>query len=180
MASEVLKKKLEEIKILLLDVDGVMTNGKVAFNNSGEKLLAFDVKDGSGIRYLMRAGILVGIITGKKNEAILHRARELNIDIDNVHRNATNKVKVLENILHKQSFESREVLFMGDDLLDLAVMQRVGVSVAVADAVPEVLSAADYVTAKPGGSGAVREVCEMILKAQGKWDETVDHYRTMK
>lgn len=173
-----LSRRLERIKMLLLDVDGVLTNGKLFFGNSGEILLPFDIKDGSGITYLMRAGVKVGIITGKCNDAVVHRARDLQVTI--VHRNVTNKVTALNEVLESEGLRPEEVLFVGDDLLDLAVMQRVGVSVAVADAASEVRQVADYVTSRRGGDGAVREVCEMILKAQNKWEETLERYRSMQ
>ena len=173
-----LTEKLQRIKILLLDVDGVLTNGKLYIGNSGEVALPFDVKDGSGIRYVMRAGLMVGIITGKDNRAVSHRARDLQVTI--VHRKVMNKVTVLAEILRTHNLAPYEALFVGDDLLDLPIMERVGVSVAVADAVPEVKEAADYVTSSGGGNGAVREVCEMILKAQNKWDAVVEHYRSMQ
>ncbi|MBN1594145.1 MAG: HAD hydrolase family protein [Candidatus Coatesbacteria bacterium] len=170
--------KLKRIRLLLLDVDGVLTNGKFYISNNGDIHLPFDVKDGSGIRYLMRGGLNVGIITGKDNKAVSFRAQDLNISI--VHRKVTNKVSVLSQILRSQNLLPEEALYMGDDLLDLGIMARVGISVAVADAVPEVIEAADFVTDCKGGNGAVREVCEMILKAQDKWDAIVEYYRSMQ
>ena len=178
MIPEWLAEKLAKIKILLLDVDGVLTNGKLYFGNSGEIMLPFDVKDGSGIRYLTHTGILTGIITGKDNNAVSHRARDLEVTI--VHRNVKNKVAVFNEILQGHDLLPQESLYIGDDLLDLPIMERVGVSVAVADAVPEVKEAADYVTINRGGDGAVREVCEMILKAQNKWVGVVERYRSMQ
>lgn len=178
MLSDVLTTKIERIKLLLLDVDGVMTDGKIYFSNGGERSWAFDVRDGSGIRYLTRAGVQVGIVTGKKNNAVSHRANDLDLSI--VYKNVMNKVTVLSEILLKQNLLPEEVAFVGDDLLDLPVMERVGLSIAVADAAPEIKEAADFVTTKLGGNGAVREVCEMILKVQGKWEQTVEHYRSMK
>ena len=178
MIADWLAEKLAKIKILLLDVDGVLTNGKLYFGNSGEIMLPFDVKDGSGIRYLTLAGILTGIITGKNNNAVSHRARDLEVTI--VHRNVKNKVAVFDEILQSHGLLPEESLYIGDDLLDLPIMERVGVSVAVADAVPEVKEAADYVTINRGGDGAVREVCEMILKAQNKWVGVVERYRSMQ
>jgi len=177
MVSKELAEKLRRVKILLLDADGVMTNGKLYFSNSGEITMRFDVRDGSGIRYLSLGGIQTGIITGKRNNAVAHRARDLHISI--VHRNVENKVASLNDILKQENLLPEEVAFVGDDLLDLSIMAKVGVSVAVADAAPEVREAADYVTQNRGGDGAVREVCEMILKAQDKWGEVVQHYRMM-
>ncbi len=178
MIPDWLNEKMARIKILLLDVDGVLTNGKLYFGNSGEVLLPFDVRDGSGITYLKHAGLLTGIITGKNNNAVSHRARDLQVTI--VHRNVKNKVAVLDDILRTHDLLPEEALYVGDDLLDLPIMERVGVSVAVADAVFEVREAADYVTSSPGGDGAVREVCEMILKAQNKWEAVVERYRSMQ
>jgi len=178
MIPDWLNEKMARIKILLLDVDGVLTNGKLHFGNSGEVILPFDVKDGSGITYLRRAGLLTGIITGKNNNAVSHRARDLQLTI--VHRNVKNKVAVLDDILRTNNLLPEEALYIGDDLLDLSIMERVGVSVAVADAVAEVKEAADYVTSKCGGDGAVREVCEMILKAQNKWEAVVERYRSIQ
>ena len=161
MTDDSLTAKLERIKLLLLDVDGVLTDGKVIFSDTGQTMLAFDVKDGSGIKYARMAGLEVGIVTGKKNDAVLHRARELGITI--LYREVPNKASALKEILRDTGFRAEEVLFMGDDLLDLAAMNAVGVPVAVADAAPELIEAAAYVTSCPGGNGAVREVCELSL-----------------
>jgi len=176
--SEELREKLRKIKLLLLDVDGVLTSGKLLYSNSGEILLPFDIKDGSGLTYLMRAGLAVGIVTGKDNEAVAHRARQLGIEI--VFRNVSNKVAAVKEIISSSNLSFEEVLYVGDDLLDLPVMERVGVAVAVPDAAEEVKQVADYTTTRPGGDGAVREVCEMILIAQDKWEQTLNYYRSME
>ena len=163
-------KKAKDIRLVILDVDGVLTDGRIIYDDSGRELKCFDVKDGHGIRLLMRAGIEVGIITGRESKAVEYRAKNLGISI--LYQKVYDKVEVYDLIRDKKGLTDQQVCYIGDDLLDMPLMRRVGFPVTVADGSKEIKSIADYVTIKSGGNGAVREVCELILKAQDKW---VDH-----
>lgn len=168
-------KKAKAIKLLLLDVDGVMTDGRIVFADSGEELKAFDVKDGHGIKMLMRNGVSVALLTGRESRVVLHRARDLGIDM--VYQGAKDKLPAFERILMEKGFKGEEVCYVGDDLVDLPVMRRSGLSISVADSNEELKRSVDYVTSMPGGRGAIREVCELLLKAQGKWEDEISWYR---
>lgn len=171
---EKLLKKIRPIKLLILDVDGVLTDGRIIIDDLGNETKNFDVRDGHGLRLLMRCGIDVVFLTGRKSKVLEYRAKEL--EVNEVYQNAKNKVKVLEDILRKRNINGDNVAYVGDDIVDVPVFLKVGFSVAVADAVIYAREAADYITEKRGGRGAVREVCEMILKAQGKWGEIASRY----
>lgn len=171
-----MEARLAKIKLLLLDVDGIMTDGRIIYDNQGNELKAFDVKDGHGLKMLQRAGIKIGIITGRKSEVVVKRAAELGIDI--LYQKALNKLDPYQEILTEQGLSDEQVAYMGDDVVDLPVLRRVGFSATVADAVPEVLPLVDYVTSRPGGRGAVREVCDMLIKASGQWDTLTKRYFT--
>lgn len=168
------ENKLKHIKVLLLDVDGVLTDGRIIYDDRGVEIKEFNVKDGLGIRMLMSAGIPVGIVTGRSCPALQHRCRNLGIDL--VLDGVRNKAEVLEGILHSLSAVPDDIAFMGDDLPDLPLMRRVGLSIAVSDAHPLVAAQAHMVTAAEGGKGAVREVCETILKARGLWETALERF----
>lgn len=167
-------KKLAHVDLLLLDVDGVLTRGTIIYDDHGAEIKEFNVKDGLGIRMLMLAGIPVGIVTGRSSGALRHRCKNLGIELlfDGIH----NKAAVLEEIVTSCSVASDKIAFMGDDLPDLPLMRRVGLSIAVADAHPSVLSEAGVITTTPGGRGAVREVCDAILKARGLWETALERF----
>jgi 3-deoxy-D-manno-octulosonate 8-phosphate phosphatase (KDO 8-P phosphatase) len=169
------QERLKLIKLLILDVDGVLTDGKIIYNDRGEEIKAFDVKDGHGIKLLMRSGMEIALITGRKSEVVLHRARDLGIE--QVYQKVTNKMEVYEKILNDKKLEDENVGFVGDDLVDIPVLKRVGFSAAVLDAVSEVKEIADYIASKKGGGGAVREICELLLKAQNKWKGVIERYQ---
>ena len=156
--------KAKNIKLLLLDVDGVMTDGRIILDNQGNELKAFHVRDGHGIKLAQRAGIIIGIITGRKSEVVNIRARELGIT--EVHQGAHEKIAVYDQILKKYGFRDAEAAYMGDDVVDLAIFKRVGLAVTVADADPAVKPFTDLVTRASGGRGAVRELINLILKKQ--------------
>jgi 3-deoxy-D-manno-octulosonate 8-phosphate phosphatase (KDO 8-P phosphatase) len=166
-----LEASLKQINLLLLDVDGVLTDGAVIYTDQGDEIKQFHVKDGLGLRLLMDAGIRVGIITGRKSGALAARCDNLGIDL--LYDGVKDKVAALETILDKTGFTASETAFAGDDLPDICVMKRVGLAIAVADAADEVRQAAHLVTRQKGGGGAVREICERILKARGKWNEII-------
>jgi len=166
--------KLAKIKLLLLDVDGIMTDGRIIYDNQGNELKAFDVKDGHGLKLIQRAGIKVGIITGRKSEVVARRAAELGIEI--LYQKALTKLDPYREILAIENLTDEQVAYMGDDVVDLPILRRVGFSATVADAVSEVLPLVDYVTSRAGGRGAVREVCDLLLKASGQWEKLTDRY----
>ena len=166
--------KLKRIKLLLLDVDGVLTDGCIIYNDKSVETKVFNVKDGLGIRLLMQAGIKVGIVTGRTSKALYHRCNNLGISLifDGVHE----KISVLELISEQTDLLAEEIAFVGDDLPDLPLMRKVGFSIAVADAHKTVIENVDMVTSAKGGAGAVREVCEAILKAQGFWNNILERF----
>jgi 3-deoxy-D-manno-octulosonate 8-phosphate phosphatase (KDO 8-P phosphatase) len=169
------QEKVKHLKLLMLDVDGVLTDGKIIYNDRGEELKAFDVRDGHGIKLLMRSGVKVVLITGRKSRVVVHRARDLGIT--QVYQKATNKVEVYEKILRQKKLVDREVGFVGDDLVDIPVLRRAGFSATVSDAIPEVKKIVDYITTKRGGEGAVREICELLLKLQNRWEKVTETYQ---
>jgi len=166
-----IQSKLNLIKLLLLDVDGVLTNGQIVYGNGNLETKSFNVKDGLGLRLLQSAGIKVGIVTGRTSEALLHRCMDLGITM--IYDGVKAKGDLLDPILSASGFLAHEVAFIGDDLPDIPLLKKVGVSIAVADAHDLVKKTADMVTIKKGGAGAVREVCEQILEAKGLWEKIV-------
>lgn len=172
-----MQEKLKAIKLLLLDVDGIMTDGRIIYSEDGGETKAFDVKDGHGLKMLQRTGIKVGIITGRQSGIVSRRARELGIEL--VYQNAKDKLLPFREILENLSLSASEVAYMGDDVVDLPILLRVGFSATVADAVDDVKPHVDYITQRSGGRGAVREVCDLILKQGGYWDaQTSRYFRT--
>jgi 3-deoxy-D-manno-octulosonate 8-phosphate phosphatase (KDO 8-P phosphatase) len=168
------KERAKHIRLLILDVDGVLTDGRLYFDAKGEALKVFHVRDGHGIKMLQKAGIEVAFLSGRRSDAAYHRARELGIN--RFHEGLRDKVLVVEEIMAAMEIELPEVAAVGDELVDLPLLTRVGLSVAVADAAPEVRDAAHWVTNLPGGKGAVREVCDLLLKAQAKWEGMVSRW----
>ena len=168
------KEKLKGIKLLILDVDGVMTDGRIIMDNDGRETKNFDVRDGHGLKILQRYGIRVAILTGRQSKVVEHRAKDL--DIKDVYQKVFNKKDVFEKIIKNHKLSPDEAVFIGDDIIDIPVLRRVGFSVAVADAADVVKKSVDYITNNKGGYGAVREICEMILKAQGKWPKIAAKY----
>ncbi|NPV03240.1 MAG: HAD hydrolase family protein [Syntrophaceae bacterium] len=170
-----LEEKIRKVSVLILDVDGVLTDGGIVIGDDGQETKSFHVRDGHGLKMIQRAGIEVMFLTGRKSRVVEHRARELGVR--KVYQGALDKLAVFEEILHAGGLTPGQVAYMGDDVVDLPVLRRAGFSVTVADAHEEVLRAVDLVTQNPGGRGAVREVCEMILKVQGKWQDVMERYR---
>lgn len=160
---------LERIKVLALDVDGVLTDGKVYYDNSGQEARAFYVPDGAGLVYWHRAGRGSALISGRQSKLVEMRAQELRIGL--VLQGRSRKSEALDEVLAHFGVQAAEVAYMGDDLLDLPVLRRVGYPVAVANACGEVLQVARHVTQRRGGEGAVRELIERLLLAQGRWTE---------
>jgi len=166
--------KIMPLRLLVLDVDGVLTDGRIVMSDDGQETKFFDVKDGHGLKLLMRAGIEVIWITGRRSQVVEHRARDLGVQ--EYHQLIWDKVQVYEEILARKGLAPAEVAYMGDDIVDVPLMKRVGFAVAVADAVEETRRAAHYVTRHRGGRGAVREVCDLIIKGQGKWNSVMERY----
>lgn len=168
------EKRLRNIKLLLLDVDGVMTDGSIVYNGSGEEIKSFSVKDGLGIRMLMETGVNIGIVTGRSSDALYHRCKNLHIQI--IFDGISDKASALDKITEKTGIKEERIAYIGDDLPDIPIMRKVGTPVAVAGAHEEVIEAAHIVTSLEGGKGAIREVCEAIIKAQGNWQTVINKY----
>jgi 3-deoxy-D-manno-octulosonate 8-phosphate phosphatase (KDO 8-P phosphatase) len=166
--------RARRIKILLMDCDGVLTDGRLWLMADGDEQKTFHARDGQGISLFQRAGMKTGIITGRTSSAVERRAQDLKMSY--VRQQAKDKIKALDEILAEAGVSADECAYLGDDVADIPVMRRIGLAVAVADAVPETKQAAHYVTELKGGDGAVREVCDLILKAQGKWDEVMKRF----
>jgi len=163
-----------KVRLIVFDVDGVLTTGQLVFGHEGEELKIFHCQDGLGISAARRAGLKTAIITGRWTTMVELRSAELRIDA--VCQGVIDKLGALKELLKKYDITMEQVAYVGDDLNDLAVMTKVGLPCAVNNAVPEVKEIARYVAGRSGGSGAAREVIEMILKAQGKWTDIVAAY----
>jgi len=168
------RTRIEKIRLLGLDVDGVMTDGRLYYHDDGTESKAFDVRDGHGIKMLQKVGMEVFLISGRNSPMVDKRAMDLGIS--EVTQGVRDKVPVLERIASQKGLTLDQIAFVGDDLVDLPVMQRVGLAVTVADASEHLFEKAHYVTLAPGGRGAVREVVELILGVQGLWEKIVHHY----
>lgn len=169
-----IQNKLRKIRLLILDVDGVMTDGRIIMDDTGREIKNFNVRDGHGLKLLQRYGVGVAILTGRKSKVVEHRARDL--EIQDVYQKVYNKKEVFEKILKKKKLSADAVAYIGDDIVDVPVLKSVGFSASVADALDVVKKSVNYVAQNRGGNGAVREVCEMILKAQNKWPDIVARY----
>jgi 3-deoxy-D-manno-octulosonate 8-phosphate phosphatase (KDO 8-P phosphatase) len=174
MLKEEIQGKLEKIRMLVLDVDGVMTDGSIIMDSEGREMKNFNVRDGHGLVMIQRHGIQVAILTGRTSTVVDHRARDLKIT--EVYQGVLNKKEIFAQILKKNNLTSETIAYMGDDIVDITVLKLVGFSVAVADALDLVKKTVDYVTVNRGGQGAVREICEMLLMAQGHWPEVAIRY----
>jgi len=167
-------RRARRIKLLLMDCDGVLTDGRLELLENGEEQKTFHARDGQGISLFHRAGLKTGIISGRTSSAVERRAQDLSMSY--VRQSAKDKIQALEEIMAAAHVSLQECAYIGDDLGDIPVMLQVGLAVAVADAVTETKQAAHLVTEHSGGQGAVREVCDLILKAQGRWDELMKRY----
>jgi 3-deoxy-D-manno-octulosonate 8-phosphate phosphatase (KDO 8-P phosphatase) len=177
--SPALKKRAAQIKLLLMDVDGTMTDGGVLLlsqpDGSALEIKKFDAHDGQGLTLAHTAGIRTGCITGRESPALLRRAHEMKMDY--IYMKIALKMPAYEEILAKAGVKDAEVAFIGDDLPDIPILKRVGLAVAVGDAVADVKKIAHYTTKAHGGRGAIREAIELILKSKGIWDELIDKAR---
>lgn len=177
--SAAVARRARRIRVLLADVDGVLTDGHVwllsQLDGTTLELKSFDAHDGAGLSVLKLAGFRTGVITGRSSPAVTRRAAECGMDF--VYQAVPVKIPVYEEIVKRAGVHDEEVAYVGDDLPDIPVMKRVGLAVAVANATPEVKRAAHYTTARSGGNGAIREVVELLLKSQGRWEEMIGQAR---
>ncbi|MFZ6016997.1 MAG: KdsC family phosphatase [Nitrospirota bacterium] len=178
MMKDISEKELLEIakgiKLLILDVDGVLTDGSIILDNEGNEFKSFHVRDGHGIKMLIRAGIQVAIITGRYSKVVERRAHELGIT--EVFQKCHDKRDAYRELVEKFSLNDSEIAYIGDDIVDISLLKRSGFSVAVRNADDEVKADAMMITRNSGGRGAVREVCDFLLKAKGLWQEIIDEY----
>lgn len=168
-------QKARVIKLLVLDVDGVLTDGRLWYGNSGEELKAFNIQDGLGIKLLQRGGVDVAIITGRMSQLVTRRGTELGIK--HIVQGREDKLVVLRALSAELNIALEEIAYIGDDLPDLSAIAAVGFGIAVANAMPYVAQYAAYKTTRSGGDGAVREICDFILQAQSKLDTVLERYQ---
>ncbi|MBI4850822.1 MAG: HAD hydrolase family protein [Acidobacteria bacterium] len=166
--------RAKSIKLILMDCDGVLTDGKIILLPCGEEIKNFHVLDGQGISLAKNAGLKIGVISGRRSKVLTSRCEELKIDflLDKI----DNKLSAYNNLINQLNLNNSQVAFIGDDLPDLPVMQKVGLAIAVKTSVKELKAVANLVTKRKGGKGAVREAIEFILKAQGNWEKTIAKY----
>ena len=165
-------KKAAKIKLLLLDVDGVLTDGGIIIDNRGVEAKRFDVRDGQGITLLLHCGIKVAFITGRSSNIVRRRAKELGVTI--VYQGVKNKLEIYDRIKTKTGLKDEQIAYVADDVMDLPVLRRVGLAIAVRDSWPGLKSRVDYIAKCGGGRGAVREISELVLKVQGLWKNFLD------
>ena len=168
------ERRAARVQLLLLDCDGVLTDGRITPVQGGDELKSFHTRDGHGLVMLHRAGLRSGVISGRTSRLVEMRAADLGISY--VRQGALDKVEAFESLMSEAGVSPDGAALVGDDIVDIPLMRRCGLAVAVADATPDTREAAHYVTRLPGGFGAVREVCELILKAQGRWEELMRRY----
>lgn len=167
-------EKAKKLKLLILDVDGVLTDGRLFFDDNGKEYKTFHARDGHGIKLLRQTGVEVAIISGRKSNSVALRMKSLGVEL--VYQGHENKIAAFNEIIESLSITPDQAAHVGDDLLDLPVMTRVGLSIAVNDANDAVKEYADWCLSTPGGLGAVREVCDFIMQAQGTFDDVLKSY----
>jgi 3-deoxy-D-manno-octulosonate 8-phosphate phosphatase (KDO 8-P phosphatase) len=163
-----LAERASKIRLVALDVDGVLTDGKLYFDSAGNELKAFNTADGLGLKSLQKYGIRLAIITGRESPMVTQRAAQLGIEL--VYQGSENKLTAYMDLLHQTGLEAEQVCFAGDDWIDLPVLTRVGLAVTVPGADQQVKDRVHWVSSRDGGDGAVRELCDLILKAQGHYE----------
>lgn len=167
-------EKAAKIKLVIFDVDGVLTDRKIYLSDTGEEQKAFNTHDGLGMKLLLKTGVEIGIISARSSVPVTKRMSELGVK--HVFQGRPNKVETLEELLQQLNMSLEQVAYVGDDLPDLPVMRRVGLGIAVADAIPFVREHADWQTKAIGGEGAAREVCDLMMQAQETWHSQYEHY----
>jgi 3-deoxy-D-manno-octulosonate 8-phosphate phosphatase (KDO 8-P phosphatase) len=173
-SEEEVRARTARIKLLILDVDGVLTDGGLIWHGNGQESKVFHVHDGHGIRLLQRAGIEAALLTGRRSQVVDDRARDLGIEL--VLQGSRNKLADYEEILQLRQLDDQSVAYVGDDLVDVPVFKRVGLALTVADGTPHIFSYCHASSESKGGRGAVREICEFLLQVQGKWEEITAVY----
>ncbi len=168
--------KAKEIKLLLLDVDGVLTDGKLLYSGSGEESKSFNTQDGFGLRLLSEAGVAVGVITARKSEVVARRAGELKMRY--IYQGMSNKNEAFKEIRKESGLKPFEIAYMGDDWLDLVLLQQVGLAISPANGVREVQEVAHFITERAGGAGAVRDACDLIIESKNLLTELLQKYKT--
>ncbi len=171
------QERAKSVRMIMMDVDGVLTDGRILYSTDGAEIEAFFVRDGLGLRAAQRAGLLTAILTGRASEAVARRAKELGIS--EIHQGIPNKVEAYEMLLRRHGLTDEAVAYIGDDLNDLPLLTRAGLSAAPADAADEVKAKVVFVTARGGGRGAVRDVIDLILKAQGRWGPALESFEQL-
>ena len=166
--------KAAKVKLLLFDVDGVLTDGRILLHADGTESKVFDIKDGTAIVWALRLGLTVGFLSARTSIATSRRAAQLGVTL--LHQGVSSKLETYEQIADELLLEDEQIAYMGDDILDLPVLARVGLSTAPADAAPDVLTRVHWVSRRNGGAGAVRELIEMVRRAQGQWDAVLATY----
>ncbi|MCX7089370.1 MAG: 3-deoxy-manno-octulosonate-8-phosphatase KdsC [Methylococcales bacterium] len=174
--SDLLRARAKKLRLLILDVDGVLTDGKLFFDAQGVEYKSFHARDGHGIKLLQQSGVKVAVISGRNSAVVALRMQSLGVEL--VYQGHENKVAAFNEILQRLALEPEQVAHVGDDVLDLPLMVRVGLAIAVQDAHFTVKKHAHWCTQLPGGNGAVREVCDLIMQAQGSFDAAVNRYLT--
>lgn len=169
-----LDAKCRPIELILSDVDGVLTDGTLVFDNQGTEIKRFHIRDGLGVRLWQRAGYRFGLITGRNSQIVKVRAEELGVEI--VRQGVDNKLPVAKEILNQLQLDMQQLCYVGDDLPDIPLIRAAGLGIAVSDAADEVRDCADYITQVAGGRGAAREVVELILRNQRRWDDLVQRF----
>ena len=173
---QALAERASRVRLILFDVDGVLTDGKVLLHADGSESKVFDIKDGTGIVWALKLGLTVGLLSARSSAATVQRAAQLGITL--VHQGVHSKLETFEQIADSLMLEEDEVAYMGDDILDLPVLLRVGLAAAPADAAADVRSRVHWVATANGGAGAARELIELIVRAQGRWDALLSSYLT--
>ena len=168
--------KARAIRMLILDVDGVLTDGRLYYSESGQESKAFSTQDGAAIKMLAATGVGIAIITGRQSNIVARRATELGVQ--HVYQGAADKARALEDLVTRTGIDRPQIAHVGDDLPDLPLFNRVGVKFTVPGAHPEIVERADYVTRAPAGIGAVREICHLLMTAQETWDAALARYDT--
>jgi 3-deoxy-D-manno-octulosonate 8-phosphate phosphatase (KDO 8-P phosphatase) len=169
-----IEAKAQEIKLVIFDVDGVLTDGSLYFGDDGQEYKSFNSRDGHGMKMLQFSGIEIGIITGRTSDVVRHRMQ--NLGVEHVYQGKQEKLPAFEELKAKLGLQENQIAYVGDDVVDLPIMRRVGLAIAVNDAHALVKQHAHWLTPSPGGRGAAREVCEMIMEAQGTLKPALDYY----
>lgn len=170
----IIKEKVKNLKLLILDVDGVLTDGRLFFDKEGNEYKCFHSRDGHGIKLLRQTGVEIAVISGRQSESVALRMKMLGIEY--VYQGYENKRSAFSDILEKTGVKPANTAYVGDDVLDLPIMTKAGLSIAVSDANFAVKECADWCTSLPGGQGAVREICDLILQAQGNFESILNQY----